>query len=165
SYQGDGNFASSSGMLNQSVTNPGATTTTSVASSVNPSTFGQSVTFTATVSHNAPGTPNGTVSFYDGGASIGQGAVSTTSGVSTATFSTPNLAVGTHTLTATYSGDANFAGSNSTLSGGQSVNKANTSTSVTSSLNTSTFGQTVTFAATVSVSFPGTTAAGSPAGT
>ena len=76
-----------------------------------------------------------------------------------------NLAVGTHTLTASYSGDVNFAGSNGTLSGGQSVNKANTSTSVTSSLNTSTFGQTVTFTATVTVNFPGTTAAGSPAGT
>ena len=48
-----------------------------VVSNQNPSSIGQSVTFTATVSATSPGsgTPTGTVTFRDGGASIGSGAV------------------------------------------------------------------------------------------
>jgi len=49
-----------------------AATATTVTSSLNPSTFGQSVTFTATVS-SAGGTPTGTVTFYDGATTLGTG--------------------------------------------------------------------------------------------
>src|SRR5205823_1398883 len=99
-------------------------------SSANPSVSGQSVTFTATVSDSAPGTPTGTVQFVIDGSSAGSPVnVSTTGGVTTATFSTATLAVGTHTVSATYSGDANFSGSNGTLAGGQTVsNKPGSST-------------------------------------
>src|SRR5207244_6987882 len=50
-----------------------AGSTTAVSSSQNPSVFGQSVTFTATVSPVAPGagTRTGTVTFYDGVTSLG----------------------------------------------------------------------------------------------
>src|SRR5438445_3547338 len=46
------------------------TTTTAVTSNNNPSTYGDSVTFTATVTAPAGGTPTGTVTFKDGGTNI-----------------------------------------------------------------------------------------------
>ena len=53
-YNGDANFnTSTSGAVTQTVNQAGTTTT--VASSANPSVFGQAVTFTATVSAVAPG--------------------------------------------------------------------------------------------------------------
>src|SRR5262245_61651559 len=59
-------------------------TTTSLFSSLNPSTFGQSVAFTANVS-SANGTPTGTVEFSDGGVLIGPATLS--GGVATFTTS------------------------------------------------------------------------------
>jgi hypothetical protein len=107
--------------------------------------FGQSVTFTATVSPVAPGagTPTGTVTFLDGGSPIGTGTLS--GGV--ATVSTLGLGAGNHNITATYSGDGSFNGSAGTLT--QQVNPAATATAVASSQNPSTFGQAVSFTATV----------------
>ena len=96
-------------------------TTTTVVSSVNPSSFGQAVTLTATVTANAPGSgsPTGTVTFYVGPVNpadqIGTGTLSSSSGVMTATLSTSSLPVGTDTITATYSGDGNFLTSTGTL--------------------------------------------------
>src|SRR6202008_421471 len=155
SYGGDGNFNGSTGSLtgNPQVVNK-ADTTTTVTSSVNPSVFGQSVTFTATVAPVAPGagTPTGTVTFLDGGSPIGSGVIS--GGI--ATFATSVLAVGSHTITTNYGGDGNFNGSTGSLTGNpQVVNKAGTTTAVTSSLNPSVFGQSVTFTATVSPVAPG----------
>ena len=78
---------------------------TALASTPNPSVFGQSVTFTATVS--GAGAPTGSVTFYDDGASLGSGALSG----SVATYSTSALTIGTHIITATYSGSINFGSS------------------------------------------------------
>jgi len=105
-YPGDANFAYSwSSGLAQTVNK--AATTTTLTSSVNPSTHGTSVTFTATLS---PAVPSGeTVTFYDGGNSIGTGKVA--SGV--ATLSTTALASGAHSITASYPGDANYVSSTS----------------------------------------------------
>ncbi len=84
-------------------------TTTTLISSSNPSVFGQSVTFTATVSGDA-GTPSGTVTFSDGSTSLGTAPLSGT----TATFTTSSLAVSaSHSITASYSGDTNFTSSTS----------------------------------------------------
>src|SRR5262249_18827809 len=150
------------------VNNADATTLTS---SANPTVFGQSVTFRATVSSTAPGTPTGTVTFLDGGSPIGTGTLS--GGV--ATFATSALTVGSHTITASYGGDGNSNGSTGSLIGNpQVVNKANTTTTVISSVNPSVFGQPVTFTATVSPVAPGSGRAtgtvtflngGSPSGT
>jgi hypothetical protein len=85
-------------------------TTTTLISSQNPSNYGQGVTFTATVTAQYGGTPAGTVSFFDGGTNIGNSNLNS-SGVATLTTST--LSVGTHSITATYNGDANFAPSTS----------------------------------------------------
>jgi hypothetical protein len=68
-----------------------------------------------------------------------------------ASVSTSTLSVGPHSLTAAYSGDANFSTSTSSALN-QTVNKAGTTTTLTSSPNPSNTGQAVTFTATVSPS-------------
>ena len=107
-YSGDTNFAgSTSSVLTQTVNK--AASTTSVVSSVNPSGLGQSVTFTATVKPATSGTPTGTVTFKDGTTTLGTG----TLGGGKATFTTSALALGSHSITASYGGDANFTASTS----------------------------------------------------
>ena len=81
-------------------------TATSLSSSQNPSSFGQSVTFTAKVTGSSP---TGTVTLFDGGAQIGTATLAN----GAATFTTSSLAVGSHSLTAKYGGDANNAVSTS----------------------------------------------------
>jgi hypothetical protein len=121
-------------------------TTTTVSSSVNPSSYGQFVTFTATVTAASDGaTPTGTVTFLDGGTALGTG---TLDAAGHATFTTAALAVGTHSITASYGGDANSAPSTSAALP-QTVNQSATSTTVASSQNPSAPGQAVTFTATV----------------
>jgi uncharacterized delta-60 repeat protein len=90
-----------------------APTTTAIASSADPSVSGESVTFTATVSTMGTSTPTGTVQFFDGSTLLGTGTLSTANGVTTATFATTTLAVGTHSITAVYGGDSNDQGSTS----------------------------------------------------
>ena len=136
----------------QLTVNP-APTTASITSSINPSTYGVSVRFTATVTSSA-GTPTGAVTFKDGSRTLGTGALSS----GNAAFSISTLSAGSHSITAVYGGSTDFAGSTSpTLT--QTVNQATTSTSLTSSLNPSPFGQSVTFSATV------TSSGGTPSGT
>ena len=132
-----------------------AATTTALTSSVNPSVFGQPVTFTATVT-SAGGMPAGNVQFKDGNQAIGTATLS--GGVATLTRS--NLAAGEHSITAVYVGNSNFDTSTSPVLT-QTVNKASTATSITSSANPSVFGQSVIFTATVNVVGPG---AGGPTG-
>ena len=119
------------------------TTTTTLTSSTNPSIVGQSVNFTATVS---PSTATGTVQFAVDGSNLGS-PVSLSSGTATSIPST--LAVGPHTITAKYSGDANNAASTSN-NVSQTVNQIPTTTTLTSSTNPSIVGQSVNFTATVS---------------
>jgi len=135
-----------------------ANTTTGVTTSVNPSVFGQMVTFTVTVAPPPQDifTPTGTVTLLDGGAAITSGQLA--GGM--AAFATNALPAGTHTITVSYSGDANFNGStSSTLS--QTVLPASTTTSLTTSANPTMFAQPVTFGATVAPIAPG---AGTPIG-
>lgn len=82
-----------------------------MASSLNPSNVGQPVTFTATVTADAPGSgmPTGLVTFYDDGVSIGTGTLS--GGV--ATFTDSSLTAGSHTITVSYDGDTDFLSSDS----------------------------------------------------
>jgi hypothetical protein len=124
-----------------------AATTTTLGSSPNPSTYGQSVTFTATVASLA-GTPAGSVTFKDGSTTFGSSSLDA-SGI--ATFPISSLTGGAHSITAVYGGSASYSGStSSTLS--QTVNTAGTTTTLASSPNPSNSGQTVTFTATVSSS-------------
>jgi hypothetical protein len=82
-----------------------------LTSNLNPTLAQSAITFTAKVT-SAAGTPTQTVTFLDGTTTIGTGTLS--GGVATLTIST--LAAGTHSITAAYGGDANFAtASSSTL--------------------------------------------------
>jgi hypothetical protein len=84
-------------------------TTASVASSVNPSKYQDAVTFTATVTSTGP-EPTGQVTFFDGGAAIASAALDTNG---QASVTTTSLSVGQHSITASYAGDPNSAGSRS----------------------------------------------------
>jgi predicted outer membrane repeat protein len=95
-------------------------TTTTLASSANPTVAGASITFTATVTLTAMAAPTatGTIRFYADGAPLGA-AVTLSSGAAVANSSA--LAVGSHVITATYSGDAAHLSSTGRLSPNQQV--------------------------------------------
>jgi hypothetical protein len=133
-----------------------ANTTTGVMSNANPSVFQQMVTFTVTVTPQYSCTPTGTVTLFDGGSPIASN-LPLSSGM--ATFTTSALSVGVHSITANYSGDANFNSSNSGV-WSQTVNPAPTQIVVNSvSPPTAFVGQPITVSYTFSVVAPG---AGSP---
>jgi MYXO-CTERM domain-containing protein len=148
-YEGDSNFdTSTSPAIQEVVTALASVAVVTVTSSLNPSTYSDNVTFTATVLGGSGG-PTGTVDFTEGTTTLGSGTLF--GGVTT--FATSFLGVGPHTITATYRGNGTYApGSAGSLV--QQVDRASSQTVVTSSLNPSTFGQPVTFTATVSSSVP-----------
>jgi hypothetical protein len=121
-----------------------APTSTQLSSSADPSYWSQAVTFSASISSSQNGTPTGTVTFMDGATTLGTATV-VPNGMNGghATFTTSALAVGSHTITAVYGGDALFAGSSGSLT--QTVQPAPTSTTLSSSVNPSASGQAVTF--------------------
>ena len=137
---------STSNTVNQDVQAP---TTIGVVSSLNPSTYGASVTFTATVtsSFSATVAPTGSVTFLDNGVPIGTGTLAGGSGVATLTTST--LIVGTHSITATYAGDSCNSGSSTTQALNQVVNQAQTVTTVTATPSPGIAGMQETITAAV----------------
>jgi hypothetical protein len=112
-YGGDGaNVGSGSGTIMQAMAVP---TTTTLATSVTPSSLGSVVTFTATVTGSAP---TGSVSFTDGATPIAgctAAAVTGSGNARTATCNTTGLASGSHSITAGYGGDAANIASTSPL--------------------------------------------------
>jgi uncharacterized repeat protein (TIGR03803 family) len=107
-YAGDEVYEPSSDTVTQFVDK--YATTTSLNSSLNPSQFGQAVTFTAQVTSSGP-TPTGKVKFLDGTTAIGLATLN--GGVATLTKS--KLTVGTHLITAEYSGNADNAKATSSV--------------------------------------------------
>ncbi len=153
-YEGDSNFnpsASAAAVAGPVVQK--ATTTLALATSATPSAFGQPVSFTATVAVSAPGagSPTGMVQFTIDGVNFGEPVA--LSGASAASPSIANLAVGTHSLGATYLGDANFA-SASAPAINQVVQKAATTLVLTSNINPSPYGLSVLITATVTGNDP-----------
>ena len=93
--------------VNGTLTVTKATSVLSVTSSLNPSVYGNSVTFTLTVGGSGSGVvPTGTVTFTEGGTTL----LPTTAlnGSGQATYTTSTLPVGANTLKLTYSGDTNY---------------------------------------------------------
>ena len=132
--------------LDLAVISESAGTQTMVKSAENPSNFGDTVTFTATV---APAistylVPTGQVKFMDGSTQL----ETETLVNGAASYSTSALAAGSHSIVVQYEGDSNFAGSNSTILT-QVVNQIPTTTVVTPSSASTTYGQPKTFTATV----------------
>jgi hypothetical protein len=100
-YGGDANFGPSvSNVITHQVKK---STTTNLFSNPNPSNVGQSVTFTAVVTES---TATGTVTFADGGTTLGTVPLQEDG---TATFSTSALPAGLRQIVATYSGDSTHA--------------------------------------------------------
>lgn len=130
-YSGDSkNLPSTSAALIETITAIGGdSTTTVVMSSLNPSPYGASVTFTATVTTTSGNGPADTVTFQDGTTPLGFAnvtAVNSSSG--TAVFSISTLAAGSHSITGLYSGDSNNNASSTSLAIQQVVVKASTTT-------------------------------------
>ena len=109
-YGGDSNFDGSRSKEVRQMVGKAATTTT-LASSLNPSNSGQSVTFTASVTPQFGGKVTGTVTFYDGTTVLKTVALSG----GAAKFKTSTLTSGTHSITATYNGSTDFDGSSASL--------------------------------------------------
>ncbi len=139
-YGGDAKFEPSTGSVKQVVNK--YTTTTALSSSLNPSNYGQAVTLTATVRPTGPYPLTGTVTFRDGTLAIGTATLS--GGVATVTK--PKLVAGTHSITATYGGDA-FNGSSVSAVITQTVSQASLSMMLTSTPNPSALGKSVKFTA------------------
>jgi len=152
SYSGDGKSqASASSSLSQGV-NPQPTQVT-LASSINPSSIGQNVTFTAAVAGLYGGSPTGTVTFTVNGNAVAT--VAANNGQASYTTSYPTT--GTQVITASYSGDGNDKPSVSS-SFSQLVNTQQpTQTSLSASVNPSVAGQSVMFTATVTAQNGGPT--------
>lgn len=144
-YGGDANNATStSAALSETVS--AATSTTLLTTSANPVAVGQAVTLIGTVTGSGP---TGTVTFFDGAATLGTGTLSAGQATYIATFG----ATGGHNLTATYSGDGNNAGSSS---GGviETVNASSSSTTLAVTPNPAGAGRNVTMTATIVGSNP-----------
>jgi hypothetical protein len=121
------NFGDSNANLTQTVNNIVATTT-SLSSSANPSTFGQSISFTATVAPLAGATaPTGSVQFKIDGVNFGSPVALSASGsngvATSSSISTLTVSGSPHTIEAVYTPTGTFTTSTGTLSGGQTVNK------------------------------------------
>ncbi len=156
-YTPVGAFLSGSGSVTQTVD---AITSVGVASGVNPSAFGQAVTFTATVTNTTGGggAPTGTVEFYDGAADLGPGSVLAGGGdAATSTLTISTLGIGNHTIEAVYTPAGDFTNGNGSTT--QTVD-AVTNVGVASDDNPSLPGQAITFTATVTNTSGGATPTG-----
>lgn len=111
--------------------------TTALASTPNPSIYGNNATFTATIT---PSTATGSVYFTESGTSLG----STTLGHGSGRLVTSSLAIGYHNVVATYSGNSLLLSSYS-IPIAHRVIAITSTASILSSLNPSTYGQLVTF--------------------
>jgi hypothetical protein len=152
-YAGDANFSGSISAAEAHTVNQAGTTTAITSDSPDPSAVGQAVTINFSVTANAPGsgTPTGNVT-------VSNGTSSCTGTVAAGTCSITFTTAGSHPLTATYAGDANFSGSASAVEP-HSVTAAGTTTAITSdSPDPSVVGQSVT------VNYTVTSGAGTPTG-
>ncbi len=123
-------------------------TVVALTSSQNPSTTGQSVTFTASVTNTANETPTGTVTFLDGTTTLGTGTLSNGS----ASFATSTLSAGSHSITASYGGDSQNAAAVSTvLTQVVKEQSATTTTTLASNTNNTPAGAPINFTATVNI--------------
>jgi hypothetical protein len=103
-YNGSGAYSASTSGPISFVIVPEATATL-IAATPNPAVLGTNVTLTATVSA-ALGTVSGPVTFLDGSTPLGAPVPVGAGGV--ATFTTSSLALGTHNISASFSGSTNF---------------------------------------------------------
>jgi hypothetical protein len=116
-------------------TMPFVATTTAVGSSIGPSTYGQAVTFTASVTAGGQPVTSGTITFLDFGTVLASRVPLNNSGQ--AVFSSATLTAGMHSITAIYSSSGTIAASSGALN--QTVNPA--PLAVTADNQTRAYGQ------------------------
>jgi len=144
-YSGDSKFAGNNTKAVTQVVKAYPTSTTMV-SSLNPSIYGQTVTWTALVTSSGPITPTGIVRFKWNGYQIGS---ATLNSAGVATLTKWNLNADLYPLTAVYVGDMTNQGSASAMVN-QVVTQATSTAALTSSQNPSAQGQATTFTARIS---------------
>jgi len=135
--------------------------TTTLASSANPSNVNDSITLTATVTGSA-GTPTGQVEFLNDSVDIPGCANKTLDGQGKATCTVQTLIGGSHTLDADYGGEATVYGSSASSDLTQVVDPLVATLGLTSSQASPVLGQSVTFTAAVTA---GTVTPINPSGT
>jgi hypothetical protein len=148
SYPGSSNYTGSISAADQYVVQPAQPTLT-LSGPSNPVDAGNAASFSAVLA--SPGVaPTGTLLLLDGGAAI---ATTTVSGAGAFPFSTSTLSIGTHTLTTSYSGDAN---NSSIISANVTVvvQQATSTTLLNASANPLTQGNPLTLTATVTSGSP-----------
>ena len=150
-YSGAATLGTSFGTLNQVLGKAQTTTTLTTGTNY---TLGQTATVTAEVTSTASPLTGSVIFTVDG---IDQPQVGLNAGK--ASLALPNLTLGNHTVSATYSGTDNFAVSTATLATGIAIGKATPSLVTTSSPNPSVLGQPTNFTATL------TSIGGTPSGT
>jgi hypothetical protein len=114
-YPGNATFAASTSSPVVQTVYSGArprSSTVALATSPSPSTFGQPVTVTATITPSS-GVPTGTVYFFADDLPLGSATVTQVGGVFKATLTVSALSRGAHVLGAAYLGDTVFSSSNS----------------------------------------------------
>jgi alpha-tubulin suppressor-like RCC1 family protein len=138
-YSGDANYGSAVGTLIEAV--EPASPTVSISESANPAALGR-VTYKVTVTGVAGFTPTGSVTVSDGRRTCTIATLNT-SGIGSCNIAEP---AGTYTVTASYSGNANYVSATDTMS--ETVNKAVPSVVVSASPSPGTAGN-VTYSVTV----------------
>jgi hypothetical protein len=157
-YAGNANFAASTtfGTQAETITKANANVAVTSSAASGTLTYGKTVTFTAIVSvaSGSPGTPTGTVSFWNGPvggtllkANVTLVVINSTSAKATFTTTATQLTAGLHTITASFNATGNFAASSGALS--YSVLSVATTTKLTSSAVYWGVNQNVVFTATV----------------
>ena len=161
-YQAAGAFTTSQGSTPLTVNVAGTSISNVTATPTGSSAFGQSINFTATASAEAfRGPIVGTVTFFDNGSTpLGSASVNAT-GTQAVTIQVANLAVGSHSITAQFVANADFAGSGSPQPLSQQVTADQTAIVVSSTNPTAVYGEPIITAAVTSTSAPGNTPTGS----
>lgn len=156
SYAGNADFAASTASP-ITVTIAPAGTSTSLTASASTATVGAPITFTASVQPTLNATlPSGTVSFYDGTNLIGTGSLTSKA---TASLTTSTLTVGSHTVTAVYGGNGNYAGSTSPAYV-ETITLIPTTVALSASPSTAAYGTPITLTAQISSSSGSTVSSG-----
>jgi YVTN family beta-propeller protein len=162
-YAADGQLADSIQVGHQSSSVPGSiasyvflvlpapsSTTLTLTAGTNPATYGQELTFTATVTGGGT-LPTGLVVFFDGNTVVGSRILN---GAGSASIAYTPVVAGSHSITAIYAGDA-FYGTSTSAIVNQIVSQETTTTALAGDTQ-SLYGQAVTFDVTVSPQVAGT---------
>src|ERR1051325_5713401 len=154
-YAGDANYATSTSAPVTHTVGAASTTTAITGHTPSPSVVGQGIAVSYTVTSGG-GAPTGDVTVSDGAATC-------TGTVAAGTCTLTPTTAGAKTLTASYAGNTNFAGSTSSPGTPHTVNPAVTTSTITAHApDPSAVGQAVSFTFTVTANAPGS---GTPTGT